>query len=77
MLSAPAAPPRTLPVPLLTAAQTTFREFASECSWFMDPKAVISTDDDVRMVIENLRENGGHNAWRAAQRLQKMLLQCP
>lgn len=44
-----------------------------ECFWWWNPEAPIKTRDDVREVIEALRENGGHRAWWTAQALQKCL----
>ena len=57
---------------VLEQARTAVREFPG-CFWFRHPESTIETVDDVRVVVENLREYGGHRAWRVAQRLQKCL----
>jgi len=44
-----------------------------ECFWWWNAEAPIKTRDDVREVIEALRENGGHRAWWTAQALHKCL----
>lgn len=48
------------------------REF-SECFWFRHPEARIRFDDDVRLVIEHLREYGDKRAWVAASELKQCL----
>ncbi len=45
----------------------------SECFWFRHPEAVIRFTDDVRLVIEHLREYGDKRAWAAAADLQRIL----
>ena len=44
-----------------------------ECFWFRHPEARIRHVEDVRLVVEHLREYGGHRAWREAQELQRCL----
>ena len=44
-----------------------------ECFWWWNAEAPIKTRDDVREVIEALRENGGHRAWWTAQALHTCL----
>ncbi len=76
----PAAHPRSPARPLkstvseevLEQARAAVREFHTSCLWFWNRDATISTVD-VRAVVENLRDNGGHKAWRVAQQLQKCL----
>jgi hypothetical protein len=71
------APPRATPEALLAAARQAVRQYFSSCFWFWrEPDVALTTTEDVRSVIENLRENGNHDAWRTAQQLQRMLLQC-
>ena len=76
------SPPETsaispdVPESLLEAARALVRQFFSGCFWFRHPDAEIQNADDIRVVIENLRENGNHQAWRAAQRLHRQFLQC-
>jgi hypothetical protein len=44
-----------------------------ECFWFWHPEARIKNLEDVRLVVEHLREYGDHQAWWDAQELQKCL----
>jgi hypothetical protein len=44
-----------------------------ECFWFRHPEARIRHLEDVRLVVEHLREYGGHQAWREAQELNRCL----
>lgn len=53
-------------------AEDLVRRF-SECFWFRHPEAVIRFTDDVRLVIEHLREYGDKRAWAAAADLQRSL----
>lgn len=45
----------------------------SECFWFRHPEATVRFTDDVRLVIEHLREYGDKKAWAAAADLQRSL----
>lgn len=45
----------------------------SECFWFRHPDAAIRFTDDVRLVIEHLRDYGDKRAWDAAAELQRSL----
>lgn len=45
----------------------------SECFWFRHPEASVRYEDDVRLVIEHLREYGDKRAWAAAKELKKCL----
>ena len=45
-----------------------------ECFWFWQPEARIQHLEDVRLVVEHLREYGGHRAWLDAQDLHRCLL---
>ncbi len=69
------AAPYGTPVPaeVLRMAQEAVKEF-HECFWWWDEKAEISTPDDVRQVVENLRLSGGHRAWHRAQLIHKLCL---
>ncbi len=58
---------------VLEQARAAAREFYTSCFWFWHPDFQIKTAMDVRSVVENLREYGGHKAWRVAQQLQKCL----
>jgi hypothetical protein len=67
--------PSPTPVPgeLVERAAALVREYP-ECFWFRHPEARIRHREDVRLVVEHLREYGGHRAWRAAQELNQCLL---
>ena len=56
----------------LQLARALAKEF-SECMWWRHPDATVNTREDAYLVIQHLREYGGHRAWRAAQRLWKCL----
>jgi hypothetical protein len=58
---------------LVERAAALVREYP-ECFWFRHPEARIRHLEDVRLVVEHLREYGGHRAWRAAQELHRCLL---
>jgi len=44
-----------------------------ECFWFRHPEARIRHIEDVRLVVEHLREYGDRHAWREAQELHRCL----
>ena len=44
-----------------------------ECFWFRHPEARIRYLEDIRLVVEHLREYGDRRAWWAAQELHKCL----
>ena len=44
-----------------------------ECFWFWRTDAPIRSLDDVRLVVRQLREYGGRDAWLAAQDLARCL----
>lgn len=64
----------TEPVPqeVLDMAQAAVKNF-HECFWWWHQDAKVTTREDVRAVIESLRESGGHKAWAVAQELHKCL----
>lgn len=63
------SPPRTPVDPaLLERAAALVKQFP-ECFWFRHPEAVLRWREDVRLVVDHLREYGGHAAWREAQAL--------
>jgi hypothetical protein len=45
-----------------------------ECFWFRHPEARIRFVEDVRVVVEHLREYGDRRAWWVAQELHRCLL---
>jgi len=63
-----AAPPE-----LIARAEDLVRRYDVECFWFRHPEARVCFFDDVRLVVERLRDYGGHQAWREAQELQRCL----
>ena len=58
---------------LLERARAAVRLYFNSCFWFRHPDAPLDTADDVRVVVEHLREYGDHSAWRLAQELHKCL----
>ena len=66
-------PPTPAPPALIERAAELVRTYP-ECFWFWHPEARIRHLEDVRLVIEHLREYGDHRAWWAAQELQRCLL---
>ena len=64
--------PSTISPDALQLARGLAKEF-SECMWWRHPDATVDTREDAYLVIQHLREYGGHRAWRAAQRLWKCL----
>ena len=66
-----AAPPAISPA-ALELARTLAKEF-SHCMWWRHPDATVDSREDAYLVVQHLREYGGHRAWRAAQGLWKCL----
>ncbi|MGH7336815.1 MAG: hypothetical protein ACREI7_04500 [Myxococcota bacterium] len=64
--------PTPAPPELVARAIDLVREHP-ECFWFRHPEARIRYLEDVRLVVEHLREYGDRRAWRQAQELQKCL----
>ena len=72
----PTALTSTEPAAISPEALDLARELAaefSECMGWRHPDARVATREDAVLVIQHLREYGGHRAWRAAQRLWKCL----
>ncbi|MCW5557907.1 MAG: hypothetical protein KIT22_08755 [Verrucomicrobiae bacterium] len=69
----PAAPARIPAPPELVEQATGLVDQFPECFWFWHPEARVRYLDDVRLVVEHLREYGGWSAWRAAQQLHQCL----
>ena len=57
---------------LASRATELVRKF-SECFWFRHPEATVRFTDDVKLVIEHLREYGDKKAWAAAGELRRSL----
>ena len=49
-------------------ARRTYRRFHANCFWSFDPDYRIGSSD-VAWVVEQLRKNGGREAWEAAAKL--------
>jgi len=54
---------REMPPPELVERATALVRSHPECFWFWHPKARIKDLEDVRLVVERLREYGDHRAW--------------
>jgi hypothetical protein len=65
-------PPTPAPADLIERATAQVRSHP-ECFWFRHPEARIRHLEDIRLVIEHLREYGDRRAWRAAQELNQCL----
>lgn len=65
-------PPTPAPPELVERASALVKKH-SECFWFWHPDARVRHLEDVRLVIEHLREYGDHRAWREAQELHRCL----
>jgi hypothetical protein len=65
-------PPTPAPAELIARATTEIRSHP-ECFWFRHPEARVRHLEDVRLVVEHLREYGDRRAWRAAQELHRCL----
>lgn len=67
-----APPPTPAPANVIDHATRLVREYP-ECFWFRHPEASIRHLEDVRLVVEHLREYGDRRAWWAAQELHRCL----
>jgi len=65
-------PPTPAPPELCERAATLVRGHP-ECFWFRHPEARIRHLEDVRLVVEHLREYGDRRAWWDAQELHRCL----
>ena len=65
-------PPTPAPQDLCERAMGLVRSHP-ECFWFRHPEARIRHLEDVRLVVDHLREYGDRRAWWAAQELQRCL----
>lgn len=65
-------PPTPAPPELVERAAGLVKKH-SGCFWFRHPEARIRYLEDVRLVIEHLREYGDRRAWREAQELHRCL----
>ena len=65
-------PPTPAPPELVERASALVRSHP-ECFWFWHAEARLRHVEDVRLVIEHLREYGDRRAWWAAQGLHRCL----
>jgi hypothetical protein len=63
----------SLATPELVARADALMSRHPECFWFWRTDAGIRSLDDVRLVVRQLREYGGRDAWLAAQDLARCL----
>jgi hypothetical protein len=70
--SATVEPSTPAPPELVERAQALVRKHP-ECFWFRHPDARIRHIEDIRLVIEHLREYGDRLTWREAQDLHQCL----
>ena len=66
-------PPPTPAPPELLARAAAVIERHPECFWFRHPEARIRYVEDVRLIIEHLREYGDRRTWTEAQELHECL----
>ena len=65
-------PPTPAPAELCARASALVRGHP-ECFWFWHPEARVRHYEDVRLVVEHLREYGDRRTWRDAQELHRCL----
>ena len=65
-------PPTPAPAELCERAMGLVRAH-SECFWFWHPEARVRHLEDVRLVVEHLREYGDRRTWWDAQELHRCL----
>jgi hypothetical protein len=65
-------PPTPAPPELIKRASELVKQYP-ECFWFWHSEARVRHLEDVRLVVEHLREYGGHCAWWDAQDLHRCL----
>jgi hypothetical protein len=66
-------PPPTPAPPELCARAAALVRSHPECFWFWHPQACVRHLEDVRLVVEHLREYGDRRAWWDAQELHRCL----
>jgi hypothetical protein len=66
-------PPVPAPPELVARAEALVKRYNTECFWFRHPDASVESLEDVKLVIQRLREYGNHNAWKDAQELHRCL----
>ena len=75
-VTAPASPQRPVSEDVLKEARRLVELRFVKCFWFWHPDATVETWEDVYLVIQHLREYGGHREWWEAQNLWKSLRSC-
>lgn len=67
---------RPVSEPVLEEARRLVKQHFAKCFWFRHPDATVETWEDAYLVVEHLREYGGHREWHEAQSLWKALRSC-
>lgn len=52
----------------LRRAQEAYREYRLQCFWYM-PKDFVVTEENLPLLIEGLKLEGGHKGWKLAHEL--------
>ncbi|HMO49950.1 MAG TPA: hypothetical protein PKE26_04400 [Kiritimatiellia bacterium] len=65
-------PPTPAPEELIARATELVKKHP-ECFWFRHPEACIRHLEDIRLVVEHLREYGDRKTWFEAQELHECL----
>ena len=73
ILSASGSSPPTSVPPALIEQAVALVNAHPECFWFRHPASRIRSGEDIRLVVEHLREYGDRRAWRSAQELHQCL----
>jgi hypothetical protein len=66
------APTKPISPEALELARALAKEFR-DCMWWRHPDATVESREDAYLIVQHMREYGGHRAWREAQRLWKCL----
>lgn len=68
MITAPDIPVKLSQAERLRFAQAAYDAYRASCFWSMRRDLVV-TEANLPMVIEGLKEHGGHKGWKLAQAL--------
>jgi len=67
---------RAVSAEVLDQARRLVKAHFAKCFWFWHPDATVKNWADVYLVVQHLREYGGHREWYEAQDLWKKLRSC-
>lgn len=56
----------------IARASAAIGEFPA-CFWFRNPAAEVATIDDVRLIVQRLRQHGNRQAWQVALEIEQCL----